>query len=144
MGSFVNYWFVAFELTLLLSIPCIGALIVIWQETEPESSEGEITPAGKLLLRARLLFTTTCGVIFACLLVLIHFLDVPYDSQPFKWCDEHQQILPLLLVVVAGSSGLSLVLAVTARGEGRRALMIGSVLIAVLSFGVAACLIDFH
>jgi hypothetical protein len=135
----VNYWFIAFLVTLLLSIACVLALIVGWDIT-PEAIEWKATDAGKLLVHARSFFVAACAVIFACLGVLIYFLDAPDNSQPFRWCDEHRHCLPLLIFVSSGMSGLSHLLALSGKGEGRRTLLIAASVIGVLSI-VAACLL---
>jgi hypothetical protein len=135
----VNYWFIAFVVTVPLSVACVLALIVGWGIT-PESIEWKATDGGKLLLHARSFFAIACGVIFACLAVLIYFLDAPDNSQPFRWCDEHRHCLPLLIFVSSGLLGISHILALSGKGEGRRTLLTAASVIAVLAF-LAACLL---
>jgi hypothetical protein len=143
MGNWVSDWFIAFLTTLLLSIACAGSLIVPWHDIDPEFSDGEITPAGKMLLRARLVFTAACGVIFVCMGLLYYFgFEGPYDWRPYRWYREHPSSLPIVLIIVSGTSGASCLLAQIGKGDGRRSLLIGALLIAVLSFCAALCLLS--
>jgi hypothetical protein len=142
VGNWVSYWFVAFVVTLILSIACVGGLLAGWGLT-PESIDWETTDAGKLLLRARLLFVIACGVIFGCLFALIYLENAPLNSPLHLWCDEHRYSLPLLLAVSSGLSALSSHWAVSGKGDGRRVLLVGTLVIAVLSFVAAGYLTQF-
>jgi hypothetical protein len=141
VSGWVSDWFVAFVTTLLLSIACVGALIVPWHDIEPELSEGETTRAGRTLLRARLLFTAACGLVFACTGVLYYFgFEAPDNSQSYRWFREHPASVPMLLMFSAGLSGVSFFLTQMGKGDARRSLMIATLVIALLSFGGSLCL----
>jgi len=146
MGSFVNYWFAAFIWTLALSFACALGLLGCWTIV-PESSESldwEITRAGKRLLRARWLYAAACGVIFACLLLLIKFLNAADDSHLFHWFDDNRHslpIVPMLLIVSSGLSFFAFVSALNAKGEGRRGMSAVTLVVALLSLLVGGALL---
>jgi len=127
------FWVAECLVTFVLSIGCVLGLIVGWSIT-PESSERGITEAGRRLLRARLLFAIACGMIIACLVALIYLVVAPHDSEPFRWCDAHPFIVPILLFISFGISATSCYYAVDSRGKGRWRLVGSAVVISILSF----------
>jgi hypothetical protein len=132
MGTFVSYWFIAFVLILLLSIVSLGILVASWPPLSPEMSDWEITRAGKALLRARNLFAAACGIILACLLGTGSFMESD-TSAFFRWCDSHRLSLPAAMVVSSGLSFASAYQALQSKGEGRRFLQIGALLVGAVS-----------
>ncbi|MGO9325203.1 MAG: hypothetical protein ACLP07_11640 [Terracidiphilus sp.] len=142
MGSFVSYWFVAFVLILILSILSVGLLVASWSSFQPETSDWEITPAGKILLRARNLFAVACGIIFACLVATGSFMESD-TSAFFRWCDAHRLSLPAAMIVSSGFSFFSSFQALQSKSDGRRVLMICALVVAVLSLFGAGYLMVF-
>ncbi|MGA2909257.1 MAG: hypothetical protein ABSE36_16265 [Terracidiphilus sp.] len=142
MGSFVSYWFVAFVLILILSILSAGILFACWTSLSPETIEWEITPAGKILLRARNLFAVACGIIFACLVATGSFMESD-TSAFFRWCDAHRLSLPAAMIVSFGFSFFSSFQALQSKGDGRRVLLFGALAVAVLSLFGAGYLMVF-
>jgi hypothetical protein len=132
VGSFVNYWFIAFVLVLFLSILSAAILVASWSSLSPETVEWEITPAGKTLLRARNLFAGACGITLACLVATGSFMESD-ASAFFRWCDAHRLCLPAAIIVSSGLSFFSFFQALQSKGEGRRVLSIGALAVAVLS-----------
>lgn len=142
MGSFVSYWFVAFVLVLLLSVLSVGILVASWSSLSPETIEWEISPAGKTLIRARNLFAVACGIVLACLVAISSFMESDTPAF-FRWCDAHRLCLPAAIVVSSGFSFFSFFQALQSKGEGRRFLLIGALVVAILSLFVAGYLMAF-
>lgn len=144
MGNWVNYWFWAFFLMLLLSVPCVAGLILCWHEVEPETTEEwKITRAGKRLHRARLWFTAGCVAIFASLCLLGAFMGSLEDSRLFHWCDLHRECVPVLMVLSTGLFGVSFFCALNSTGDGRRIVLVASVAIAAFTLLAALSLMPY-
>lgn len=141
MGSWVSYWFVAFVVVLLVSIIGFIALPACWTSVSPETEVWTITPAGKILLRARNVFAAACGIIFAALFGVGEF-DASDRSAFDRWCDTHPHSVPAVLIISSGLSFASAYLAFQSKGDGRRLLMICALVVAALSFLGAVLLMN--
>ena len=134
MGSgWVNYWFIALVVVLLLSIISFIVLLACWNSVSAETDLWTITPAGKTLLRARNVFAAACGIIFAALFGVGEF-DASDRSAFDRWCDAHPHSVPAVMVISAGLFFASACLAFQSKGDGRRLLMVCALVVAALSF----------
>jgi hypothetical protein len=124
---------VAFVLLLLLSILCVVALIACWAIVAPESVNQEITPGGKMILRAKYLFTAAIGFIPIYLLLDV-FVKNPTSPSNDLWVwNDHPHVLVLLLMLSSGLSMAASYYAFQSRGEGRWVLCVGAPCMASLS-----------
>jgi hypothetical protein len=142
MWNMINYWTYAIFVTIPLAIVSALALVGCWSIT-PDEVECQITDAGRRLVRARSLLAFSCGLIVAYLFVLFWFEGAADESQPFRWCDEHRGVLPLIFTASAALLFTTLVLALKGKGEGRRAIVIAAAVIAALLLTAAYSLLDF-
>ncbi len=138
-GGWVSYWFAAFVVVLLLSLVTGVILLTCWTSMSPEMEEWQITPAGKIFLRARYLFTAACVIILACPFVVGSF-DASDRSAFYLWCDAHPRSLPAVMIICSGLSIASASLAFKSKGSGRLLLMICALVVAALSISGAVFL----
>ena len=142
MGNWISVGVVAFILLLFLSILCVVALSACWAIIAPESVDREITPGGKMLLRAKYLFAAACGLILLSLLLDVFVRNPESPSIDFWIWGEHPHVLILLLVLSSGLSIAASFHAFQSKGEGRWVLWVGAPSTAALSLIGAIALIQ--
>jgi hypothetical protein len=119
MGQWLSVGTVAFMLLLFLSVLSVIALAVCWVILAPESEDGDITPGGKVLLRARGLFTAACGLILISLLLDVLVRNPASPSDDWWIWSEHPRVLILVLILSSGLSIAASYNAFRSKGEGR-------------------------
>lgn len=133
MGSFLSVGTVAFISVLFLSVPCLIALIGCWAVGAPELVDGEITPGGKMLLRAKYSLTAACSLVLLSLLLDTFVKNPASPSDLWSIWNQHPHVLVLLLMLSSGLSVAASLFAFQSQGDGRWVLRIGAPVVAALS-----------
>ena len=123
--AYMSLWFLSVPAFIILS----GCLAI----GAPESEDGEITPRGKMLLRAKYSFTAACVLIFVCL-ALDFFVKNPRDRFSWGWLwDEYPRVLVLLLMLSSGLSVAASSFGFQSKGNGRWVFWVGGPIMAAFS-----------
>jgi hypothetical protein len=140
MGQWLSIGTFAFFLLLFLSALSAIVLGGCWVFAVPEPEDGEVTPGGKVLSRARYFLTASCGLIFISLLLDVLVRNPASPSNDWWIWGEHPRVLMLFLVLSSGLAIAASYYAFRSKGDGRWMLWIGAPSLAALSFIGVVCM----